>query len=168
MKKKLVFACVLLLSVIFNIIPVFILKNNISISRHSYIPLIIMTLVSANGILSYFLRHKGNFLAFGKPRGSALSSDKNYTFTTQYQNEFYWMFLIYCVTIPFYIPCIFFTTKWIHTLWTLCILATPQVIYIIHGISQTLKDINEYQAEKQKRDQQLKEQQRREEMGHFK
>ena len=47
------------------------------------------------------------------------------------------------------------------------VLAVPQIVYIGYGIVNTLKDVNEYKSRKQKRDQELKEQQQREELGRF-
>ena len=168
MKKRLLFLCFFSFSVLINIIPLLIFKGKAVISNYSYAAIGVITLVSANGILSYFLRHKGNFLSFATPRGDIWGSDKDYTFSKEYNREFYWQFVVYFVTSPFYIPCIFFPSNWLHTLWTLCVLFAPQMVYVVYGILSTLKDVKEYRATQQKREQELKEQQQREEMGRFK
>ena len=166
--KKVIFSGLFAISVLVNIIPLLVFKDAIVISKQSLISVMIMVLVSINGIMSYFLRHKGNFLSFGKPRGSALSADKEYTFTEEYNKEFYWQFLVYFLTIPFYIPCIFFVSEWTHLLWTLCVLLVPQAIYVAYGILNTVKEVKEHRLAQQKREEELKEQMRKEELGRFK
>lgn len=156
-------------SVLINIIPLFFFKEKAAISTYSVPAVAIMLLVIIKGISAYLLRHKGNLLLLGRPRHIFLfSSDKAYAFTQEYTNEFNWMFLVYCTAIPFYIPCIFFVSKWVHTLWTLCVLSAPQIIYFIYGISKTVRHVKAYKATQQKQAQELKAQQQREELGHFK
>ena len=140
MKKRVLFIGLLTLSILINSATLLIFKNSILLSTQSIVSVIIMLLVTTNGIISYFFRHKGNYLSFGKPRGSALSADKDYTFTKEYNKEFFWQFTVYCFSIPFYIPCVFFVAKWEDLLWTLTILLIPQFIYIVYGILNTLKD----------------------------
>ncbi len=168
MKKRLLFISLFALSILINTLPLLIFKNALVFTAQSAVSVVIMVLVSINGIISYFLRHKGNFLSFGKPRGNALSDDKDYTFTKEYNKEFSWQFTVYCLTIPFYIPCIFFVSKWEHLLWTLCILIIPQLIYVAYGILNTFKDVKDYRLEHQKQAKELQEQIKNEEMGRFK
>lgn len=166
--KKIIFICFFALSVLINIVPLLIFRDSMVFSEQSIASAGIMILVSANGILSYFLRHKGNFLSLRRRQFGAFSANKDYTYTKEYNREFFWQFLVYCLAIPFYIPCIFFVSKWPHLLWTLCVLFAPQVIYIVYGISNTLKDVKEYRLAKQKKEQELKEQMQKEELGRFK
>ena len=167
MRKRLLFLLFMSISVLINSIFMLIFKDCISFSESSAFSALIMIFASANGLLSYFLRHKKNYLSFGTPRGGAFGPDLEFTFTEQYNREFFWQFSVYWFAIPFYVPCIFFATKPIHSLWTLVVLAVPQIVYIGYGIVNTLKDVNEYKSRKQKRDQELKEQQQREELGRF-
>lgn len=166
--RKTVFICLFALSVLVNTVPLLIFKDSMVFSAQSVVSVVIMLLVSANGILSYFFRHKGNFLLLRKSHGSIFSANKDYTFTKEYSREFFWQFLVYCMAIPFYIPCIFFVSKWEHTLWTLCVLFAPHVIYVVYGIGSTVKDVKEYRAAQQKTEQELKEQMQKEEQGRFK
>lgn len=168
MKKKLIFIGILLTSVLVNTLPLFIFKDSIVLSKQSSVSFVVMLLVSANGTASYFLRHKGNFLSFGKPRGSALSEDKAYTFTDEYQKAFFLQFSVYWFAIPFYLPCIFFVSEWVHLLWTLCVIFVPQVIFIAFGVFTTIKEAKDYRLLQRNQDQELREQQKREEMGRFK
>ena len=168
MKKKIVFLCFLAVSVLLNLIPLFVFKNNITFPEHSYFPIIAMTLLSLNGILSYILRHKNNYLSFGTPRGRALGADQTHTFSKEYRREFYWQFIVYWVAIPFHIPCIFFSNKPIHSIWTLCVIFAPQLVFVIYGLINTFKDVKESRSKQLEQEKELKEQQRREESGHFK
>lgn len=167
-KKILIFISFFAFSVLINVIPLIVFKDKAAVSEQSYYSIIIMILVSIYGISAYFLRHEGIYLMFQKYRFPVSDDDIEYTYTTEYMNNFYLMFLIYWLAVPFYIPCIFFVSKWEHTLWTICVLLTPQIIYLILGIFDTLKNIKEYQLKQQQLAQELKEQQAREEMGHFK
>lgn len=168
MKKKLIFIGILLTSVLLNTLPLLIFKDNIVLSKQSLASLVIMLLVSANGIISYLLRHKGFFLSFGSSIGIAFSEDKAYTFTEEYKKEFFWQFTVYWFAIPFYIPCIFFASEWVHFLWTLCVIFAPQLIFVAWGVATTIKEAKEYRELQRQREQELKEQQKKEEMGRFK
>ncbi len=156
------------ISLLINAVPLFIFRDALVFSKQSIVSLVIMILVSINGIACYLLRHKGNFLPLGKPRGDALSADKDYTFTKEYKKEFYWQFAVYALSIPFFLPCIFFVSKWEQSLWTLCVAFVPQFIYIVYGISNTVKEAKEYRELKEKQERELKEQEQKEELGRFK
>ena len=166
--KKVIYICLFSFSVLINLLILYFFREKAVFSGYSFPAVAVMFLVTINGVVSFFLRHKGNFLPFGAPRGGVFLEDRGDTFGEEYKNEFYWMFLVYCMAIPFYIPCIFFASEWKHTLWTLCVLFVPQIAFIIHGISKTMRDVKEYKVLKQKQEQELKEQQRREELGFFK
>lgn len=168
MKKRLIFIFFMSISILINTIPLFVFKHSIAFSMLSRFPLIVMILVSVNGILSYFFRHKRNFLHFGTPRGSIVVTNKDYIFSKEYIREFYWNFIVYCFAIPFYIPCIFFSTKPIHSLWTLCVLSAPQIVFIVYGIMNTLKDVKEDKLKKEQLAKERLEQERREELGKWK
>lgn len=174
-KKILIFISLLAFSVLINIIPLFVFKDKFAISERSYssfFPIIIMILVSINGITAYFLRHKCNLLEFELGLAYRVflifSDDQDYTFTEKYINNFYWDSLIYWFAVSFYIPCIFFISEWWHKIiWTFCVYSAPHIIYLILGIFDIAKDVKEYRLNQQKQAQELKEQMAREEMGRF-
>ena len=168
MRRKVVFSVILAGVSIANIIPLFLFREHAGVSVYSFPALMLMILVAINGMFSYFFRHKRNYLIFGKSRGGVFSREKEETYTKNYKDEFFWMFLVYCSAIPFYLPCIFFVSEWIHTLWTLGVLSIPQLCFFVSEILKTLKEVKNNRIEKRKRDQELKMQQQREEMGYFK
>ncbi len=94
------------------------------------------------------------------------SEDEDYTFTEKYEKEFFWQFCVYWFAIPFYIPCVFFTSAlWMTAIGTICVFFAPQLVYFIYDISNDIKNAKEYRIKEQKRAQELKEQELREELG---
>lgn len=70
--------------------------------------------------------------------------------------------------IPLFIPCIFFTKKPIHLIWTLLVAALTILLEIAYGIADTMKDVKEDKIVKQRLKRELEEQKKREELGRFK
>lgn len=166
-KKILIFISLFAFSVLINVIPLIVFKDKAAVSEPSYAPITIMIASIIYGIGVYRLCYKGAMYSEGLWI-YYFSDDKDYTFTDKYMNDFYWMSLIYWFTIPFYIPCIFFISEWKHALWAFCVFFAPRIIYLIWMIFDMSKDVKEYRLKQQKQAQELKEQQAREEMGHFK
>ncbi len=169
--KKRIFALSLFFSVLINVLPLFFLKEKIRWGEQSYVALAMMILVSANGILSYVFRHKGNYLSFGAPKSSlwwSRAQAKKITESKEYKERFLWQLLIYLAVIPFYIPCICFIKTWTQTLWLLCLIFLPQVIFILMDIKDMLREIKEQRAKEEIREQELREQEKREELGRYK
>ena len=129
---------------IINILIVLSQISNIRFSRFSLPSLFLMIIMVFHAALSYLLRHKGNYLQFRRfARVNPFANDKDYTFVESYTNRFFLMLKIYCLVIPFYIPQIFLTSSYISSLWALAVFFSPQVIYVIMGIVDTLKDVKE-------------------------
>ncbi len=78
------------------------------------------------------------------------------------------MLFVYLVAIPFYIPIIFFASSWWETLWALAVFLFPQATYIVHGIYQTIQDVKESKRKQAQLEKERIEQERREELGHWK
>ena len=74
-----------------NIIAVVVNKDDAQITRYSVPAILLMAFMSVNGALAYFLRHKGNYLMFKKYRPSEFSSDKDHTYSAEYQKRFFTM-----------------------------------------------------------------------------
>ena len=168
MKKRIVVICFFLFSLVINIIPLFVFKDKVGFSNASYYPLIVMVALSAHGLLCYFCRHKGNYLLYVRSPWGAFGSDQEYTFEKEYNQEFYWQFIVYCFVIPFYIPCIFFSTELVHLLWTMCVFIVLPIIYFTNDMVKDLRERKKTRREKQKREQELEDQRKREELGYFK
>ena len=170
MKKRIVVICFFLFSLVINIIPLFVFKDKVGFSFVSIFSALAMIGIVMNGIQSYLLRHKTNYISFGTIRGitTMYGPDREITFTEEYSREFYWQFVLYWFAVPFYIPCIFFAAELVHFLWTVCVVFVPQTAYLINDVVKGLRERKERRKEKQKREQELEEQRKREELGYFK
>jgi len=170
MKSKLKYSFIIgitLVLLIFNVIPVLIFEERSGISVHSFVPMAVMLLTLVNGVLSCVFKHKGNFLMIRKHQSGIFSTDKDYTFTKEYENEFRMMLLIYCIPIPFYIPIIFFASSSEQVIWTLLVFFLPQAVFIFRGIYQTLQDVKKEKLKQEELEMQRREQERREELRYW-
>ena len=79
MKKRIVVICFFSLSLLINIIPLFIFKDKVGFTYISIYSLIFMIAMSLKGLFAYIFRHKRNYLKL--ENRSVSFSDKAYTFT---------------------------------------------------------------------------------------
>lgn len=159
------YAVVLLINTLITLSQI----SNISVSRFSLPALFLMIIMVIHAVLSYLLRHKGNYLPFrrfGYP--NPFAADKDYTFNEKYISHFFFMLKIYCLAIPFYIPQIFLTSSYVGSLWALVVFFSPQLIYVIMGIADTLKDVKEGKAKEEQLEKERLAQEKREELGKYK
>ena len=167
MKKRIVFICFFLFSLLINIIPLFVFKDKVTFSALSFFPVVIMIGTSLHGLYAYIFRYKENYLQLS--RGRLISFfDQDYTFTEEYTKKFYWQFIVYWFSIPFFVPCIAFCTMPIHCLWAFCVVLAPQSVYWVNGILECSREQKEIRRENKIREQELKKQKEREELGYFK
>lgn len=170
MKKRgylyfIVYAVILMM----NILIVLSQIGNITVSIFSLPALYLMIVMVIQAVLSYLLRHKGNFLLFRRfGRANPFAADKDSTFNDLYINRFFFMLKIHCLAIPFYIPQIFLTSSYVGTLWALLVFFSPQVVFIIMGIVGTFKDVKENKAKEERLEKERFAQERREELGKWK
>ena len=171
MKKSLKYSHIFYITLallILNIIPLIIFRSQIQISTISIVMIALAGIIILNGVFACSLKHKGNFLVIGQYRHAAFSEDKDYTFTDEYEREFRWMLLVYCMAIPFYLPVICFAANWEQTLWALALFLAPQLIYVIHGIYQTVQVVKETKRREAQLQKEREEQEKREELGYWK
>ena len=166
MKKRnvlyfLLYAVILMI----NILIVLSKKSSMAISEFSIPALFLMIAMIINGILSYLLRHKGNGLTFSRFDCNPFAPDRDYTFEESYTKRFFIMLKIYCLVIPFYIPQIFFASNYLQTLWALLTFFIPQIVFIIMGVTDILKDVKEYKAKTEQLEKERLLQEQREELG---
>ncbi|OKZ68173.1 MAG: hypothetical protein BHV88_13535 [Clostridiales bacterium 41_12_two_minus] len=169
MKKRnvlyfLLYAVILMI----NILIVLSKKSSMAISEFSIPALFLMIAMIINGILSYLLRHKGNGLTFSRFDCNPFAPDRDYTFEESYTKRFFIMLKIYCLVIPFYIPQIFFASNYLQTLWALLTFFIPQIVFIIMGVTDILKDVKEYKAKTEQLEKERLLQEQREELGKWK
>ena len=151
-----------------NILIVLSKKSSMAISEFSIPALFLMIAMIINGILSYLLRHKGNGLTFSRFDCNPFAPDRDYTFEESYTKRFFIMLKIYCLVIPFYIPQIFFASNYLQTLWALLTFFIPQIVFIIMGVTDILKDVKEYKAKTEQLEKERLLQEQREELGKWK
>ena len=152
-----------------NMFIVLISKNSARISNFSLPSIFLMIIMIIHAVVSYVLRHKGNYLLFrrfGHP--NPFAADKDYTFEETYIKRFFLMLKIYCLPIPFFIPQIFLTSTYFESLWALFTFFSPQVVYVIMGIVNTLKEVKEDKAKKEQLEKERLLQEQREELGKWK
>jgi len=164
LKRKLLYFPLYALVLMINIAIVIAFKNQAAVSVYSLPAIFLMLVMIITAALSYFLRHKGNYLPFRR-HSAPFSADKDYTFKDEYQNRFFLMLKIYCLAIPFYIPQIFLASSYIQSLWALAVFFAPQIVFVGMGITDTLKDVKEDRVKKEQLEKERLEQERREENG---
>ena len=170
MKKHLKYSHIFFVTLgllIVNAIPVIVFRDQIKISAYSLIAITVAAVVVFNGILACLFKHKGNFLIMRKHNGAIFSEDKDHTFTNRYECEFRRMLLIYCAAIPFYIPIICFASNLQEALWSLLVYSVPQIIFLVNEIRKTLKDVKKEKLHQAQLEKERIEQERREELGHW-
>ena len=149
-----------------NILIVLLHKESARVSAFSSPAVFLMAAMVVQAILSYTLRYKGNYLWFGRfGQPKPFASDKDTALEEVYINRFFLMLKVYCIAIPFYIPQIFLTSSYAETLWALAVFFFPQVVFVIMGIADTIKDVKEDRIKKEQSEQERLLQERREEQG---
>ena len=156
--------------VLINVLPVFVFRGKAALTDYSTYPIIFAVLVTIHGIMAFFFRHKGNFLVVGRYGGLFRTFEPNvdYTYTEEYLKEFYRMLFIHFAVIPFHIPVIFFSTRTVHSLWSALIVSVPNMIYVVLEISKILHDVREQKQKELQQEKELREQEKREELGRWK
>ena len=167
-QKIITLAVVYGLLVIGNIIPVLVNFEDAQITIYSIPAIFLMSVSVLHGTLSYFLRHKGNYLMLGRKNLELFAEEKDYTYSEKYLKRFFDMLELYCAAIPFYIPLIFLTETNIQTLWALVVFAFPQIVFVLQGIGDTMKEAKEAEIRRTLLEEERKEQERREEQGYWK
>lgn len=165
-KRGLLYFLVYVVILTTNVFLVLLNKDNARVSNFSLPAIFLMIIMVIHVAMSYVLRHKGNYLPFrrfGHP--NPFTPDKDYTFDELYIKRFFIMLKIYCLAIPFFIPQIFLTSTCFESLWALFTFFSPQVVYVIMGIINTLKEVKEDKAKKEQLEKERLLQEQREELG---
>ena len=123
-----------------------------------------MVVVIYIGILAYIFRRNANLLFLGGQKGNYWKEIRPEAREKGYPKKFFVEFIIFWSAIPFYIPCIFFSYKNSHTLWSILLLTAPQLIMGAYEYITLSKEARIAVSQKEK---ELKEQQQREELGRY-
>lgn len=172
-KKQLYYVLLFVAVLSLNVLSLFLFRKHAQITKYSIPAICLLAFHLLYGLLAYLFRHKGNFLRLKRIfirhfKFYFFEPDKEYTFTKEYKQHFNQMLAIYCFVLPFYIPCIFFTSTAVAMPFALLIFLFPQIIFVSKEIRGFANDINDAKQKKQQLEEELKEQERREEMGRSK
>ena len=154
-----------------NLLALFLFREQAKFTVYSLAPAVTAALVTVWGGLAVLFRHKRNCLAFRRHAYSLvtlLREDDPHTYTEEYGNEFRRMLLVFFLPVPFYIPVIFLVGGVPQMLLTLALLFAPQFVFIAWGIRKTLRDVKEQKELDARLEAERREQERREELGHWK
>ena len=107
-----------------------------------------------------------DYISYTPPK----KEDNPRTHTKEFKIEFFCYFTLLCITIPLYIPFLLYTSKMSVMTAFLPILfwLLTDIVYMIHSLICLPQTIKYYKAKQQKARDELREQQRKEEMGRFK
>lgn len=168
-KKRYMYFIVYAFVLVANVAIVLFQISRANISTFSLPAIFLMIIMVMHAILSFALRHKGNYLMLrGFTQPNPFAEDKDYTFDHLYLKRFSLMLRVYCLPIPFYIPLIFFTSNYVESLGALIPFFAPQVVYIVMGILDTTAEVKEDKLKKQQIERERLEQERRESEGKWK
>ena len=149
-----------------NIIPLFVFKEKAAFKNYSLYPLIIMIGMIMIGL---FNCSKISWVGFRRIPDLIPGMSRLFAKSSEDENEraLFWQAIVFWIAIPFYIPCIFFCTNIQSKMWTLLVFIAPQIIYILYFfIIAVLIDAKKDKRIKKKHEQELKEQERCEELGY--
>ena len=162
MKKRIIFISFFFFSLMLNIIPLFICREKITFDKYSYFPIFMMISWGILAICAYIFRHKGNIIIPASPKLVALFNEP---LEKGYYQRFFKEFTFYCSCFPFYINLIFFGSIFSRVFVTMFFIFIPWAIIALFRFIILAKEAKIAQA---KKDKELKEQQKREELGYFK
>ena len=162
---KVVFWCSTLSLFVLNILGVLIFKKHVNLSSNSLFAAFVFIFMLLRGIFAYSVKDDQYFFL----RKHIKRKFNKYNWPTKEQlKEFYIKATIYFSLLPFYLPIAAFSSKTEHGLWCVLLLFISQVGMIgveIRKIKveKTMLDQEEAKLKKEK-----EEQERREELGHWK
>ena len=156
-----------------NILSVVIFRKHAAITKYSIPAIVLMVFAILYGFAACILKRTGNFLRYNYHFLKyfifyCFREEKEITFTVDYEERFYKMLAIYFIVIPFYIPCIFFSSTAATMPIAVIVFLVPQIIFVAWEILDKARDVKYRKQEAMRVEQELQEQQRREEMGRWK
>ena len=150
---------------IFNIVGIVIFRNNIRLSVNSFLATLFFIAMSIRGILACTTKDV-RFLLLSRRYIINLCK---YNRPTQNQlNDFYIKATLYFAFLPFYLPLAVFSSKNIHTLWCLFLLLAPQIAMVCIEIQKMMVERKERKFKEDLLQKEKEEQEKREELGHWK
>ena len=150
---------------VFNIVGIIIFRKNATLSINSLFATVVFILLLIQGIVAYSQKDERRFFASKYYIGRFYRYNRP---TQQQLKDFYIKATIYFAILPFYLPLAVFSSKDVHSLWSLLLLFIH--IFAIAGV-----DIRKMMIEKKEQktkeallEKEKEEQERREELGYWK
>ncbi len=165
LKTETVFWTLTILFFTFNIIGIIIFKNHIRLSPNSLFATFIFIVMLLRGILAYSGKND-QYLVLRK-----YVSNKFYKYnrpTREELKDFYIKATVYFAVLPFYLPLAVFSSKNEHTLWCLFLLFVSHFAIIGIEIRKMMIEIKETKNKETILQKEKEEQEKREELGHWK
>ncbi len=156
-----------------NILSVVIFRKHADITKYSIPAIALMVFTILYGLSACIFKRTGNFLRFDYRFlkyfiFNFFEPEKEFTFTVDYEDRFNKMLAIYYIVIPFYIPCIFFSSTAATMPIAVIVFLVPQIIFVAWDIFDRVQYVKYKKQEARRLEEELKQQQRREEMGRWK
>ncbi|MBO5939100.1 MAG: hypothetical protein J6Q82_06335 [Clostridia bacterium] len=156
-----------------SIVPLLLFWNKLQITKYSIPAIGLLTFHLLYGLLAYVFQNKGNFLAFSTYflRNADIilfRKDAEYTFTQEYKQSFHRMLALYYSVVPMYLPCILLTSTPAAMPIALIVFFIPQSVFLFQKIQEKRAFIKAKIQEKQRMEEELREQKRKEELGKWK
>ena len=176
--KKIINFIVFILICVVSILPIILFWDNIGITKYSLPAVAFLIFHLVYGLLAIIFQNKGNFLRFNPffllrlYRYRPFRTDKEYTYTREYEREFSKMLAIYFSTLPMYLPCILLTKTLVAMPIAMVVFGLPQIYFFTREIYNDFIYIKRRRSEdmqyKKWLDKELEEQKKKEEMGKWK
>lgn len=173
-KKYLLYYVIAFAALLFlNILSVLIFRQHAQITKYSIPAIALMVFAILYGLAACIFKRTGNLLRYNYRFlkyfiFKFFEPEKEYTFTVDYEERFNKMLAIYFLVIPFYIPCIFFSSTAATMPIAVIVFLVPQIIFVAWDIYDRIQYVKYKKQEARRLEEELKEQQRREEMGYWK
>ena len=169
--SKKTFWCAFLISLLLNLLILYIFREKARKSDPSLFALIVLIFVSFKGVVAYVCKDAGAFI-YIRARDIGKRFWRYNKPTAEDIKDFWMAATVYFFVIPFYLPVIFFSTASVHLQWCLLLLLIPPLVYAGYGMRTLLHmakhAVKEEKLKQKKQEQERIEQERREELGNWK
>ncbi len=172
-KHKIINIAVACIIAVITILPLLLFRQNIRVTKYSIPAICLCAFHIIYGLLAYALRHKRNYLPYSVRllrhfAFNLFESDKDYTYTKEYNRRFFRMLAVYFAVVPMYIPCILLTSAAAAMPVAVLIFLFPQLLFLYVAIRDFSNDVKFARQRKRQLQMEKQEQERREKLGKWK
>ena len=152
---------------LFNIVGVLIFRNNVRISTNTLGATSFFILTLIRGILAYVAKDEDFLFVFRRSYGTKHYWRYNKP-TSKALCDFYLCATVYFAAIPFYLPLAVFSSRDVHTLWSVLVLMVPQFFIIGFDMQKIKIEMKKRKIKEELLEKERQEQEKREELGRWK